>query len=292
MTVHADPLDLSRRVGRRVRRRAEETYRRVPRRRGLAALRAVDDEGAALLADAIDAAARMRMTAEERHWVERIEHVRAQLNGSSEQMQFRISDLTGNDAHRDMVWEGTVGAIALKKSQPLTWAWLLFQLIRRFRPQACLELGTALGISAAFQGAALALEDGGRLVTIEALEGRVGIAEDVLDHLGLDRVEIRAGRFEEHLGAVLNELGRVDLVFIDGNHDELATQLYFEAILPFMSERGVLVFDDIDWSEGMERAWGVISTDDRLRLAVDLGRAGVCLPGAPGVAPGGFSIPL
>src|SRR5215204_1409803 len=44
---------------------------------------------------------------------------------------------------------------------------LLFRLVREFAPTSCLELGTCIGVSAAFQAAALELNGAGHLLTLE-----------------------------------------------------------------------------------------------------------------------------
>ena len=37
-----------------------------------------------------------------------------------------------------------------------------------------------------------------------------------------------------------------------------------------MAESSVIILDDIHWSEGMESAWNIIKTDDRVLLTIDL----------------------
>ena len=48
-----------------------------------------------------------------------------------------------------------------------TWGELIFKIIRDFKPEKCLELGTSLGISGAYQISALKLNGFGELITIE-----------------------------------------------------------------------------------------------------------------------------
>ena len=55
--------------------------------------------------------------------------------------------------------------------------------------------------------------------------------------------------------AVLEEMRPVDFIFIDGHHDEQATIGYFEQVRPWLADRNAIVFDDIDWSDGMRAAW-------------------------------------
>jgi len=139
-------------------------------------------------------------------------------------------------------------------------------------------MGTAVGISAAYQAAALKLNGYGTLVTLEGATSLADIAKKNFQHLGLDTVEVIVGRFQDTLPGVLTDRQPVDYAFIDGHHDEQATLAYFEQILPFLAETSLLVFDDIAWSEGMKRAWKTIAQDRRVGVAVDLGPGlGLCV---------------
>jgi len=55
----------------------------------------------------------------------------------------------------------------------------------------------------------------------------------------------------------------VDFIFIDGHHDEQATKDYVTMVLPFLASQAVAIFDDINWSEGMKRAWSSIAAGPR-----------------------------
>jgi predicted O-methyltransferase YrrM len=120
-------------------------------------------------------------------------------------------------------------------------------------------MGTCLGISAAYEATALELNGEGHLFTLEGAKPLAEIAQANLKRLGLEnRTEVVTGRFDHTLGATVAAAGVLDYAFVDGRHDEQATVGYFEELLPSMSSQGVLVFDDIGWSPGMERAWAAI----------------------------------
>jgi predicted O-methyltransferase YrrM len=178
---------------------------------------------------------------------------------------------------RGIVVTRTVGEVCRGASKPYFWSLLLFKLIRKFRPCFCLELGTCLGISTSFQAAALKLNGMGKIVTLEGAKSLASLAERHFQALGLDNANIVIGRFQDTLGEVLNAYKSVDYVFIDGHHDEKATLAYYEQIKPFLSERALLVFDDISWSEGMKGAWKTIMADERVKISVDLRQIGVCI---------------
>jgi predicted O-methyltransferase YrrM len=173
-----------------------------------------------------------------------------------------------------------VGEACLQQSKPAKWALLLFHMIRKMKPLKCIELGTGLGISAAYEAAALKLNGAGALVTLEGSPAFAQIAERNLELLGLRScAAVRVGWFNDILAKVLVDARRVDCALIDGHHDERATIDYFERFLPYLSTRAIVVFDDIHWSTGMVRAWGRVSTHRSVDIAIDLEKRGVCLFG-------------
>ncbi|MEM7411441.1 MAG: class I SAM-dependent methyltransferase [Myxococcota bacterium] len=155
---------------------------------------------------------------------------------------------------------------------------LLYWLGRAFAPQRGIELGTNLGLSSAYQAAAFE-EAGaqGRLVTLESSPYRLRIAREVHARIGLANVDYRQGRFVESLDAAIEERGPFDFAFIDGHHAHEPTLDYFERIWRNAHDDALFVFDDIRWSTGMEKAWADVCRDERVAIALDLDRVGVCV---------------
>ena len=154
----------------------------------------------------------------------------------------------------------------------------LYHLVKAFAPQRCIELGTNVGLSSAYQAAALAdAEAGGRLVTLEGSPYRLRIAREVHGRLGLGEVDHRQGAFADTLDDAIEAFGPFDYAFIDGNHHLEPTLDYFERIWRHATDEALFVFDDIRWSEGMERAWSQLRRDPRVALSVDLESVGLCV---------------
>jgi predicted O-methyltransferase YrrM len=227
------------------------------------------------------------LTPDERAWVDRIERLRSELHASNEQVTVTgfgagtpTSNLTAEEMQRGTTSIGTVGEICRNASKPPRWALLLHEIVRHVKPTTCIELGTCVGISSAYQSAALELNGAGRLVTLEGAESLARIAEANLASLGLEsRVSVVVGRFDDTLEGALAGLRPVEYGFIDGHHDEIATLDYFERISKECAEGALLVFDDISWSAGMQEAWRRIRADDRVAVAVDFYKVGVCVLG-------------
>lgn len=269
-----------------LRRLAKPLFRASPRRNLESAIsRLRSDEGAPrLLGDALQETLQNRVTPDERMWIRRIELLREQLNSSTREISIEVCGVeklspTRTNEARDTgeVLLRTIGEVCRSASTTYFWSLLLFKLVRKLRPSFCLELGTCLGISASFQAAALKLNGMGRLVTLEGARTLTSLAEGNFQALGLDNVRIVLGRFQDTLDKVLQANESVDYAFIDGHHDEQATVAYYKQIACFLSEKALLVFDDISWSDGMKRAWRAILADERVKTSVNLGRFGVCV---------------
>jgi predicted O-methyltransferase YrrM len=251
------------------------------------------------IAHSVRAVLKPALTPEERSWIDRIEHLRTQMNASTKQIT-RTDYGAGNP---DSNWEqeemragvevtDTLGHISQVVSKSAFWCLLLFKLIRTMHPSSCVEMGTAVGVSAAYQAAALRLNRHGSLVTLEGATSLADIARNNFQQLDLDTVEVVVGRFQDTLTDVLTNRHPVDYVFVDGHHNEQATRAYFEQILPFLAEKALLVFDDITWSEGMRIAWNTLAKDRRVGVTVDLGPVGLCVVDSSIAGHRYFSIPL
>lgn len=199
--------------------------------------------------------------------------------------------LLGRD---DLLVDGTLGegmpydatatvAEACTISKAPAAARLLYHLVAEFRPRSVVELGTNLGISAAYIAAALrANGDGARLTTLDASPYRLRVAREVHERLGLRNVEYVQGRFVDTLEPVLRGIEPVDLAFIDGHHLYEPTLAYTRTIQAHVRPGALLVFDDIRWSGEMRKAWSALQADERFSLVVDAGMMGLCVCGTEG----------
>jgi len=102
-----------------------------------------------------------------------------------------------------------------------------------------LEIGTYTGYSALTMAAAL--PEGGTVTTLELDPDRAAFARSHMDASPHgDRVEILVGPALESLERLE---GPFDLVFIDA--DKTGYPDYFERVLPMLSERGLIVLDNM-----------------------------------------------
>ncbi len=253
-------------------------------RKKLEVLARDDDPTVRLLAQVVTESIEQDLNPEEKQLLDKIEALRTRLNASTTQIVRTDYGAGSKEEHlkekgiapgRDVAT--TVGAVCTGASKPRLWSLVLFKLIRHFKPFSCLELGTCLGISAAYQAGALQLNGSGKLVTIEGANALGALAAGNLKGLGLNNASVVTGRFEDTLDGVLRDYKPLEFAFIDGHHDEEATKAYYKQILPFTSKKSVFVFDDIVWSDGMKRAWKTIEQDERVRISVNMRQFGICV---------------
>ena len=106
------------------------------------------------------------------------------------------------------------------------------------------EVGTFTGMSALWM--ARALPDGGRLTCFDITDRYLETARSAWAEAGvLDRIEVRIGPASEGLEAMPAE-PHVDLAFIDADKPGYGT--YLDLLLPRLTDRGLIVVDNVLWS--------------------------------------------
>ncbi len=144
-----------------------------------------------------------------------------------------------------------------------------------------LELGANTGLSGSYLAASPACQ---QLVTIEGSPELAAVARQTLAQFTAG-ADVRAALFDDALDE-LTEEPPFDLAFIDGQHEGAATEYYCRRVLPLMNQQGgVVVFDDITWSQDMRQAWLNIVDSGSFALTVDFGRIGLGVLGVE--RPGG-----
>ena len=95
----------------------------------------------------------------------------------------------------------------------------------------------------------------GKLITIEGSKSVAEITRQNFKDLGLSRIYSEIGRFQDILELVINEI----------------------IIAPSLSDLAILVFNDLDWSKGMKRAWKAVISDNRIKFSINLIKMGICV---------------
>lgn len=222
---------------------------------------------------------------EEKVCIARIEERRRVTNSSKEVVQYRDygagnpeTGRTASEMAEGKVINEVVGKISRIASKSPASAALLFSLVRQQKPARCIEMGTCVGISAAYIASALRLNGHGKLITLEGGIAVAEVARQNLASLSLEgAVKVVVGPFHETLLNAFKTACPIDFIFVDGHHDEEATKNYFANMLPFLAPLSVAVFDDINWSEGMKRAWSSITAAPQCTARFSLSDFGIAV---------------
>ena len=195
---------------------------------------------------------------------QKIENLRRQLLKDERLLQvddFGAGSVTGNKKQRQ------VAAIAKSAAKPKKLGQLLFRIVQYYKSGNIVELGTSLGLSAAY----LAMGNpAAKLITCEGAGAIAAVAKENFSTLGINNIEIKEGNFDTTLWLLLQHSPAVDLAFIDGNHRKAPTVSYFEQLLQKTGSNGVIILDDIHWSKEMEAAWETVKSHPASMLTIDL----------------------
>ncbi|MBL7720720.1 MAG: class I SAM-dependent methyltransferase [Chitinophagaceae bacterium] len=163
--------------------------------------------------------------------------------------------------------ERSIKSIARNAAKSKKFGQLLFRMVKYYQPTTILELGTSLGITTSYLSLANPVS---KIVTMEGAKEIAEIAKLNFRQLAINNVELIEGNFDNTLPHVLDSTSPVDFAFIDGNHRRIPTENYFQMLLPHLHNDSILVFDDIHWSKGMEKAWETIKAHPEVRCSIDL----------------------
>lgn len=193
-----------------------------------------------------------------------IEQLRKSLLRSTETLQ--VTDL-GAGSLTNAGRERKVSDITRHAAKPPKFGQLFYRLIQYFQPEYLLELGTSMGMSTAYMAKAA---PSATVHTIEGCPNIAGRAGRNFEALQLHNIKQHVGNFDTVLPALLQELPRLDYVYIDGNHRSAPTLNYFEQCLSKVHDESLFIFDDIHWTPDMETAWHTIQQHPKVTFTVDL----------------------
>ena len=166
----------------------------------------------------------------------------------------------------------TVKDIAKNSAKNSKFGKLLYRIVKFYKPKKILELGTSLGISTLYLAKA---QKTSNVITLEGCPETVALAKENFTKLNTNNIQVVLGNFEYTLSNELKKIKKIDLVFVDGNHQEEPTIKYFEKCLQYSHNETIFIFDDIHWSEEMEKAWDHIKSHKKTTLTIDLFYIGI-----------------
>jgi len=151
----------------------------------------------------------------------------------------------------------------------------LFQeLIRNFGCRNIIEFGTSLGINTMYLASS---NPDARIWTFEGCMPIAEIAEQTFNDLKYTNIEVIKGNIDHTLSRFLHNSEDIDFVFIDANHTYISTLSYFKQVRPKLSDRSIVIIDDIYWSKEMTRVWNDISYQTPEAACIDIHKCGIII---------------
>lgn len=168
----------------------------------------------------------------------------------------------------------TISSIVRHAAKNKKLSQLLFRIVHYYKPQTIVELGSSLGISSAYMASA---DSNANVFTIEGDLSVASAAKQYHEFLRLHNIHLITGKFEEVLPGLLQQIQKVDIAFVDGNHRFGPTIHYFENLLTKATPQSLFIFDDIHWSKEMEEAWRIIKNHKAVTASIDMFFIGIIL---------------
>jgi len=167
----------------------------------------------------------------------------------------------------------TVAEIARNSAKPKKFGQLLFRIAKYYKFQYVIELGTSLGLTTSYLS--FGIKDTGYISTVEGAKSVANVATYNFKSLDLKNITLYNEPFQNCISELQEAYPWVDLLFVDGNHRKEPTIEYFNNFLGYMSKDGMMIFDDIHWSQEMEQAWVTIKAHPAVRCTIDLFFVGI-----------------
>ena len=149
---------------------------------------------------------------------------------------------------------------------------LYFKLINFSNSEYIVELGTSIGLNSLYLAKA---NSKSKIYTIEGCPSLYEFSLRLFKNQNAENITSLKGNFDVVFPELLNKLPRLDFLYVDGNHQYEATKKYFEMALAKKHEHSVFIFDDINWTMGMQKAWEEIKNHPDVTLSLDLFYVGI-----------------
>lgn len=168
------------------------------------------------------------------------------------------------DINKRIVKDIAKHGIAQKKQ-----AEFLYRLLNKFKPKTVVELGTSIGLTTLYLSKAVPKA---KVYTIEGCANLYQFSKQLFKNSNktLSNITSINGNFNTEFPKLLTQINTLDFLYIDGNHAYEPTMNYFNLALEKKNTHSIFVFDDIYWSEGMQKAWKEICSHKEVTLSLDL----------------------
>lgn len=197
-----------------------------------------------------------------------IEEIRQKLLKNTSEVT--INDLGAKSPHFKMV-NRSLSKITETSLSPANYCRLYHRIIDYTNASQVLELGTSMGITTLY----LALKNTVHVTTFEGNPAMINVALTHFEYFNTKNIDLIEGNIDDELADFLLKPTKFDMVLMDANHRYEPTIRYFNLLSRRMADKGVIIIDDINYSEEMNQAWKELSNHQLVYGSLDLFRCGV-----------------
>lgn len=160
--------------------------------------------------------------------------------------------------------EVSISQIAHSSVSPRYKCDLLKSIIEWSGSASVLELGTSLAISTAY------ISTVENVQYIDTVEGSKSISAVNQQDLHNNKIQFHVDSFQSFIDAELNKGTKYDCIILDGHHEYLSTITYVSQCHALLTPDGLIIMDDLYWSQGMTKAWQELKSSQDYNLRIDL----------------------
>lgn len=181
-----------------------------------------------------------------------------------------VKDLGAKSNHFNSS-QRSIRDIARTSLSPAHYGRLYNRIISYTQATRVLELGTSMGITTLY----LAHNPTTRVTTFEGNNAMINIALTNFEYFNKQNIEVVDGNLDVTLHEHLQKQTKYQFILIDANHRYEPTLRYFNLLTKRISEKGIIVIDDIHHSPEMNLAWKELTKHPLVYSSVDLFRCGL-----------------
>jgi predicted O-methyltransferase YrrM len=197
-----------------------------------------------------------------------LENIRRKL--LTNETEVTLIDL-GAKSHHFRKETRTLSKIAATSLSPASYCRLYRRIIDYIDASQIVELGTSMGITTLY----LAQKDNVQVTTFEGNPSMINVALTHFEYFNKKNIVLVEGNIDTELSKFLLTPTKIHFVLMDANHRYEPTIRYFNLLSRRMADKGVIVMDDIYYSEEMYRAWRELCSHPLVYGSIDLYRCGL-----------------
>jgi predicted O-methyltransferase YrrM len=165
----------------------------------------------------------------------------------------------------------SLSKIAATSLSPRAHCELYYRILKFVEAENVVELGTSLGVTTLY----LAAQKDITVTTFEGSKSLASIALTNFEAFNAKNITLVEGNIDETLPDFLQDPTKINFALVDANHRYEPLIRYFTGICWRMSDKGIMVIDDIHHTPEMEQAWEELKNHELVYSSVDLFRCGL-----------------